>query len=177
MTRSTCLCTLLGCRNELWGPLSTFTTIEVCSETPCLKHPVAALGLNSYGVDYATRMNLYNLIFEMVILDVTVSASATRASFFLIDRVRNQCLIGFPANVGLEPGVNDAQSAHYHGVNDGAKRPLSWCLGLRPIGSGFALAARWLAAPCMNLYYNLYKKCTNCMDLYYTICIINVRII
>jgi hypothetical protein len=47
MTRSTCLCTLLGCRNESWGPLSTFTTIEVCSETPCLKHPVAALSLNS----------------------------------------------------------------------------------------------------------------------------------
>jgi hypothetical protein len=50
MTRSTCLCTLLGCRNESWGPLSTFTTIEVCSETPCLKHPVAALGLNSYSL-------------------------------------------------------------------------------------------------------------------------------
>ena len=48
MTRSTCLCTLLGCRNESWGPLSTFTAIEVCSETPCLKHPVAAHGLNSY---------------------------------------------------------------------------------------------------------------------------------
>jgi len=48
MTRSTCLCTLLGCRNESWGPLSTFTTIEVWSETPCLKHPVAALSLNSY---------------------------------------------------------------------------------------------------------------------------------
>ena len=86
-------------------------------------------------------MNLYNLIFEMVILDVTVSASATRASFFLIDRVRNQCLVRFPANVRLEPGVND-----------GAKRPLSRCLGLRPrvsgfaagVCSGFALAARAL---------------------------------
>jgi len=95
-------------------------------------------------------MNLYNLIFEMVILDVTVSASAT---FFLIDPVRNQCLVGFPANVGLEPGVND-----------GTKRPLSRCLGLRPRGSGFALAGRWLAARCMNLYYKLYKKCTNYMN-------------
>ncbi len=56
-----------------------------------------------------------------------VSASATRASFFLIDRVRNQCLVRFPANVRLEPGVND-----------GAKRPLSRCLGLCPRGSGFA---------------------------------------
>jgi len=37
-------------------------------------------------------------------------------SFFLIDRVRNQCLVRFPANVRLEPGVND-----------GAKRPLSQC--------------------------------------------------
>ena len=27
-----------------------------------------------------------------------------------------------------------ARSAHYHGVNDGAKRPLSRCLGLRPCG-------------------------------------------
>jgi hypothetical protein len=122
----------------------------------------------------------------MVILDVTVSASATRASFFLIDRVRNQWLVGFPANVGLEPGVND-----------GAKRPLSRCqrrreapiitvsraspsrLGLRPRGSGFALAARCaLAARWYEfVLYNLYKKCTNCISLYYTICITNVRII
>ena len=30
MTRCTRLCTLLGQRNESWGSLSTFTTIEVC---------------------------------------------------------------------------------------------------------------------------------------------------
>jgi hypothetical protein len=46
MTRSTRLCTLLGYMNELWGSLTTFTTTEVCTETPCLKHPVAQLGLN-----------------------------------------------------------------------------------------------------------------------------------
>ena len=51
-----------------------------------------------------------------LLYDVTVSACATRASFFLIDRVRNQCLVRFPANVRLEPCVND-----------GVKRPLSQC--------------------------------------------------
>jgi len=32
------------------------------------------------------------------------------------------------------PVSTTARSAHYHGVNDGAKRPLSLCLGLRPCG-------------------------------------------
>ncbi len=100
---------------------------------------------------YAKRVKSYNLIFEMVILDVTVSASATRASFFLIDRVRDQCLVGFPANVGLEAGVND-----------GAKHPLSQCQRRReapiitvsrasPSRLGLRPAARCaLAARCMN---------------------------
>jgi len=102
----------------------------------------------------------------MVFLDVTVSASATRASFFLIDQVRNQCLVGFPTNVGLEPGVND-----------GAKRPLSRCqrrreapiitvsraspsrFGLRPRGSGFALVAMRARGSLYELVlYNLYKN-------------------
>jgi len=71
-----------------------------------------------WGWLYAIRLKWYNPLFRMVFLlyDVTVSACATRDSFFLIDRVRNQCLVGFPANVGLEPSVND-----------GAKRPLSRC--------------------------------------------------
>jgi len=93
-------------------------------------------------------MKSYNLIFEMVILDVTVSASATRASFFLIDQVRNQCLVGFPAKVGLEPGVND-----------GAKRPLSRCQASPSQLSPSRRAAHCaLAARCMNSYYNSYKK-------------------
>ena len=41
--------------------------------------------------------------------------------------------------------------------------------------SGFALARRGLLYELVQ--YNLYKKCTNCMNLYYTICIKNVRII
>ena len=43
-------------------------------------------------------------------------------------------------------------------------------LGLRPRGSGFALAAR-----CMNSYYTIRIK--NCMNWYNTICIQNVRIV
>ena len=59
------------------------------------------------GVDYATRMNLYNLIFEMVILNVTVSASATipiicqgisvRLPFFLM------CRQFFSRQITLDP--------------------------------------------------------------------------
>ena len=76
-----------------------------------------------------------------------------------------------------------ARSAHYHGVNDGAKCPLSQCLGLRPCGLGFALAAHctlaasWYEFVLYNLYkkiyelyefvlYNLYNKCTNYMNSY-----------
>ena len=44
-------------------------------------------------------------------------------------------------------------SAHYHSVNNGAKRPLSWCLGLHPRGSGFALVAR--ALPGVGLGFAL----------------------
>ncbi len=38
----------MGKRIELWGSLSTYITMDVSSETPCLKHPVAKLGLNLY---------------------------------------------------------------------------------------------------------------------------------
>jgi len=47
----------MGQRNELWGSLSTFTTIDTCSENQCLKHPVAKLDLYSYVVVWA-RLNL-----------------------------------------------------------------------------------------------------------------------
>jgi len=88
------------------------------------------------------------------------------------------------------PVSTTARSAHYHGVNNGAKRPLSRCqrrreapiitvswaspsrLGLRPRG---ALRAR--GSLYELILYNLYKKCKNCSNLYYTICIKNVRII
>jgi len=90
---------------------------------------ILAIGNVHKGVDYATRMNLYNLIFEMVILDVTVSASATQAPIIIT--------------------VSRASPSRAR-------------LGLRPRG---ALRAR----------DSLYEfVCTN---LYYLICIKNVRIV
>jgi len=124
------------------------------------------------GVDYATRMNLYNLIFEMVILDVTVSASATRASFFLIDRVRNQCLVGFPANVGLEPGVNDeAPIITVSRASPSRRAARSRLVVVQIQLYEFVLCNLYKkCTECTNLQYNLYNS-TNCTNLYYTICI------
>ena len=49
-SRSTQLGSLMGQRNDLWGSLSTYTTIDTCSENQCLKHPVAKQVLYSYVV-------------------------------------------------------------------------------------------------------------------------------
>ncbi len=108
-------------------------------------------------------MNLYNLIFEMVILIP-----------FLTQPPHERTLTGrgsrvYPKGRGsrVYPNVGAAGCGL---VGAGG------VLGLRPRGSGFALRPRGSFYEFV-VYNYLYKKCTNCMNLYYTICIKNVRII
>jgi len=93
---------------------------------------ILAIGNVHKGVDYATRMNLYNLIFEMVILDVIFSDRSGQESMFC--RVSGQCGIGTRCQRRREAPIitvsTMARSAHYyHGV------------------SGFALARAARASP------------------------------
>ncbi len=104
-------------------------------------------------------MNLYNLIFQMVILIP-----------FLTQPPHECTLTGRGSRV--YPNVGAAGCTLKVGA--------AGCTLTSGQPSGFALAAltvrsRLRLRPCGLLYelvrYNLYKKCTNCMNLYYTICI------
>jgi hypothetical protein len=134
---------------------------------------------------YVAQMNLYNLIFEMVILIP-----------FLTQPPHERTLTGWGSRV--YPNVGAAGCTLKVGAAGctltSGQPGVAW--SGQEVCSGFALAARAARSrlglhPRGLLYelvqYNLYKKCTNCMNLYhticicmnlyYTICIKNVRII